>query len=149
MSRNEVALSPSAVLALSLLGSIAITIPVVSAPAHRDSTGSAVFKTYCAACHGADARGDGRLAEGLGVRPADLTLLARRNGEKFPKSRVERIVDGRQPVEGHGGPGMPIWGDAFRDISDNYAEASAKERIAAVVAYLESIQVRSKGDGKR
>jgi hypothetical protein len=36
-----------------------------------------------------------------------------------------------------------------RDSSDNYAETSVNDKIAAVVGYLESIQVRSKGDGER
>jgi len=139
----------SVVLAVSMLGAAASVVSMVSARPRVEPSGSAVYETYCAACHGADARGDGRMADALGVRPADLTLLARRNGGKFPKSRVQRIVDGRRPVEGHGGPGMPIWNDAFKDASDAYGEARVKERITAVVDYLRSIQVRAKPDADR
>jgi len=35
--------------------------------------GASLFATSCAACHGAEARGDGPLATSLPIRPADLT----------------------------------------------------------------------------
>jgi mono/diheme cytochrome c family protein len=130
-----------------LVLAIAVALPVICAPARPPTAGRSVYKTYCAACHGADGRGNHRLADRLGARPSDLTLLARRNGGNFPKNQVQRIIDGRQPVEGHGGSGMPIWGDAFRDASDNDAAAPAREKIAAVVSYLESIQARAEHDG--
>lgn len=106
--------------------------------------GSYVFRTYCAACHGASGRGDGPLADQLRYRPADLTGLARRNGGEFPTELVVRIVDGRKPVKGHGGPDMPVWGDAFRNVDTSFDEAAAQERIRAVVDHLKTIQAGAK-----
>jgi mono/diheme cytochrome c family protein len=103
-------------------------------------SGSAVFRTYCAACHGVDAKGDGPLADGLRVRPPDLTLLAKRNSGTYPDDTVYRIIDGRKPVKGHGGADMPVWGDAFRSSHDSYSEEKVREKIGALVEYLKSIQ---------
>jgi len=104
-------------------------------------SGSYTFRTYCASCHGIDARGDGPLAESLRFRPPDLTRIAKRNGGEFPADKVVQIVDGRKPVKGHGGTDMPVWGDAFRNSDTGYDEASVKARIRSVVDYLKTIQV--------
>ncbi len=61
-----------------------------------------------------DAKGDGPLAGNLRHAPPDLTVLAKRSGGKFDADRVHRMIDGRDPIKGHGGPDMPIWGDAFK-----------------------------------
>jgi mono/diheme cytochrome c family protein len=106
------------------------------------TSGDQLFTTYCASCHGKSAKGDGPLAESLRTRPADLTLLAKRNGDKFDADKVHRIIDGRQPVKGHGGQDMPIWGDAFRRSAEGYSEKAVKDRIQAIVAYLKSIQAK-------
>jgi mono/diheme cytochrome c family protein len=103
-------------------------------------SGTATYKTYCAVCHGSAARGDGPLADQLRVRPPDLTLLAKRHGGRYPDDKVRRIIDGRNPVKGHGGADMPVWGDAFRNSSDGYSEARVKETIDALVEYLKLIQ---------
>jgi mono/diheme cytochrome c family protein len=103
-------------------------------------SGSATFRSYCAVCHGAGAKGDGPLADGLRVRPPDLTLLAKRSGGAYPDDKVHRIIDGRKPVKGHGGPDMPVWGDAFKSSYEGHSEAKVKEKIAGLVEYLKSIQ---------
>jgi hypothetical protein len=53
---------------------------------------------------------------------------------------VARIVDGRDPVEGHGGPDMPVWGDAFKNADTGYDEEKVKEKIRAVVAHVKTLQ---------
>jgi len=106
--------------------------------------GSATYRSHCASCHGTDARGEGPLADRLRVRPPDLTLLARRNGGPYPADKVHRIIDGRDPVKGHGGPDMPIWGDAFKNTSEGYSEDRVKERIEGLVEYLRSLQAPQK-----
>ena len=83
-------------------------------PVDQSYSGSDLFKTYCAACHGTSAHGDGPLAAMMKKPPPDLTQFAARNGGTFPSALVAQIIDGRQPVKGHGGPDMPVWGDAFR-----------------------------------
>jgi mono/diheme cytochrome c family protein len=105
------------------------------------TSGDALFKTYCASCHGKAAKGDGPLAESLRFRPADLTLISKRNGGKFDADKVYRIIDGRDPVKGHGGTDMPVWGDAFKRSVEGYSEDAVKARIQALVEYLKSIQV--------
>jgi mono/diheme cytochrome c family protein len=103
-------------------------------------SGAYAFRTYCASCHGVDGKGDGPLTDSLRFRPPDLTLVARRHGGEFPTDKVTRIVDGRNPVKGHGGPDMPIWGDAFRNADTGYDDAAAQARIRGVVEHLKSIQ---------
>ena len=106
----------------------------------RQLLGSSVYRTSCSVCHGPDAKGDGPLADSLRFLPPDLTLLARKNGGTFPKQRVLRTVDGRNPVKGHGGPDMPVWGDAFRQTREGWSEQQARQRIEAVVEHLASLQ---------
>jgi len=104
--------------------------------------GAALFRTWCASCHGVTAQGNGALAPMLRRVPPDLTLIAGKNGGMFPTARIRRIVDGRE-VESHGDPDMPVWGSAFKSAKDGYTEESVRARIDAVVAYLESIQKRN------
>jgi mono/diheme cytochrome c family protein len=102
--------------------------------------GSDVFKMYCAVCHGKSAQGDGPLADSFRMRPPDLTLLAKKNHGTFPTDQVTRTVDGRKPAKGHGGPDMPVWGDAFKQSHGGYSEEAVKERIHEVVEYVASLQ---------
>ena len=104
------------------------------------TSGADVYKTYCASCHGTEAKGDGPLADDLRRTPPDLTLFARRNEGKFDAAKMRRIIDGRDPVKGHGGADMPVWGDAFKRSSEGYTEKAVGERIDAVVSHLKSLQ---------
>lgn len=106
------------------------------------ATGDYLFRTYCAACHGASAKGDGPLAESMRRRPANLTEIGKRNQGVFSADQVFKTIDGRVPVKGHGGPDMPVWGDVFSKSSDGGDPAVVEARIKALVAYLESIQVK-------
>jgi mono/diheme cytochrome c family protein len=103
--------------------------------------GSDVFITYCASCHGTSGRGDGPAAQELRRLPADLTQVAKRNGNVFDDARIHTIVDGRT-VKAHGTMEMPVWGDAFR-FREGLTDAAIKARIDALVRYLESIQERA------
>ena len=75
-------------------------------------------------------------------KPANLTEIAKRNGGQFPSEMVFRTIDGRQPIRGHGGPDMPVWGDAFKRAGSGYSEAAVKERIDALVDHLAALQER-------
>jgi mono/diheme cytochrome c family protein len=46
--------------------------------------GRTEFMENCAGCHGADAKGAGPLSAKLKTKPADLTLLAKRNHGLLP-----------------------------------------------------------------
>jgi len=104
--------------------------------------GAALFKTWCASCHGVTADGTGPLAPQLKSRVPDLTQIAEKNGGTFPVARIRRIIDGRE-VGAHGNPDMPIWGTAFKSTKDGFSEASVRARIDAIVRYLETIQRRN------
>lgn len=108
----------------------------------QSTAGAAVFSTYCASCHGTSARGDGPLASNMIKKPANLTEIAKRNGGQYPSELVFRTIDGRQPVRGHGGPDMPVWGDAFARSREAGDAARVKAVIQSLVDYLDSIQVR-------
>ena len=103
--------------------------------------GAYAFRTHSATCHGASGKGDGPLADGLRFQPADLTLIARRNGGSFPTEKIVRIVDGRDPLKGHGGPDMPVWGDAFRGADTSYDDKAVRGKVRLVVEYLRTIQL--------
>ncbi|MCG6921057.1 MAG: cytochrome c [Acidobacteria bacterium] len=108
-------------------------------PTHLVS-GSYTYRTYCATCHGPRGKGDGPLAEDLRLRPPDLAQMARNNDGKYPAELVEKIVDGRKPVDGHGGPDMPVWGDAFKNTETGFDDEKVRQRIRSVVDHVGTIQ---------
>ncbi len=108
--------------------------------------GAEFFRTYCTACHGDSARGDGPLAASMRRKPANLTEIARRNGGQFPSDLVFRTIDGSQPVRGHGGPDMPAWGEALMRSREAGDADSVKKMIQSLVDYLESLQLRPAHD---
>ena len=123
---------------MAALTSVLAVLALSAAPAKGD----ALFRSYCASCHGVSAKGDGVMAPHLRFRPADLTLIAKRRAGRFDAEEVYRIVDGRTQVAGHGGTDMPVWGDAFKYQPERYSEKEVKTRIRALVGYLKSIQVK-------
>jgi len=121
---------------------VAASMAVTTQAQEPREGGSAIFKTYCTSCHGSEAKGDGPLAQQMRTVPPDLTKLASRNKGQFDPDKTRRIIDGRNPVKGHGGPDMPVWGDAFKQSREGYSEEMVKVRIDALVEFLESIQQR-------
>jgi mono/diheme cytochrome c family protein len=121
-------------------------VPIVSAVAgtgHQQPSkfdGGDVFRTYCVVCHGTSAKGDGPLASSMRKPPPDLTQFTKQHQGKFPRDLVGKIIDGREPVTGHGGADMPVWGDAFSQSLENADPASVKQKIQALVDYIESVQ---------
>ena len=108
--------------------------------------GAALYRTNCASCHGVSARGDGPMAEVMRQRPPDLTNIRRRHHGAFPRDLVARIIDGRQAVRGHGGAGMPVWGDTFIRSGAEVDAAGVQQLIEELVDYLEGIQSRDAHD---
>lgn len=132
-----------------LLATALVTARAIAAPAtaftQRAATGAEEFGMSCAACHGADGRGNGPMTHLLKVQPSDLTALARRNGGKFPFEKVVEIIDGRRQVKGHGTREMPVWGAYYEmDIAKQYGpyggESLVKARVDTLARYLESMQ---------
>jgi mono/diheme cytochrome c family protein len=133
-----------------VLGVVAIAgglfgIPAPGSAQDRDSptygvSGSYNYRTYCASCHGEKGKGDGPLAESLRFQPPDLAKLAKRNGGTYPAKTVTRIIDGRQPIDGHGGPDMPVWGDAFKNPETGFDDEKVRQKIQSVVDFLKTLQ---------
>ena len=110
-------------------------VPVSHVPADQ---GKAMFENYCAACHGTDGKGEGPARSALKGTPADLTMLAQKNGGKFPATHVAaklREVD--QPV--HGSKEMPIWGPLLSSVSGS-SDAEVQMRISNLTKYIETLQ---------
>jgi len=82
------------------------------------------------------------MAPYLRVAPTDLSAISTRHEGVFPTELVQRIVDGRQALTLHGSA-MPIWGDAFSKSRKGLSEAEVRQRIEAIVRYLEAIQERA------
>jgi hypothetical protein len=105
------------------------------------------FISYCGACHGADATGDGYVAEFLTLAVPDLTKLTKRNAGQFPEERVVEVIDGRADVKVHGMRDMPVWGDWFNaeavspDMDKDSRELVVQDRIQSLVTFIRSIQV--------
>jgi mono/diheme cytochrome c family protein len=116
------------------------TIGTVAAPQVDPTDAPAMFRAYCAACHGAQARGDGPAAPALKATPADLTRISARNGGKFPTPKVRRYIEGLDEIAAHGSRDMPVWGQALRGVPGG--QAGVQLRIEALTRYLESIQVK-------
>lgn len=108
----------------------------------RSVAGRDLFEFYCATCHGRDAKGNGPAASSLKVAPPDLTLIARRNGGAFPRSRVEAFIAKGSEVEteAHGVTDMPVWGPVFRGLDPS--DILVKVRLENLVQYLESVQAK-------
>jgi len=103
--------------------------------------GAALYRAYCAVCHGSDARGDGPMAASLKVTPPDLTGIAARNGGGYPMGHVERIISGEQQLPGgHGTRAMPVWGPIFSQIA--WDQDLGRLRVHNLATYIGRLQSR-------
>ena len=133
-----------------LVGTVGLTGPdesqttgsTVRPQAIKSLDGRDLFAVYCASCHGRTGVGDGPVAPALKVRPPDLTTLARRHGGVFPGVEVGVMLSGprRATLPAHGSDEMPVWGPIFRALDPT--DAQAARRVANLVLYLESLQVK-------
>jgi mono/diheme cytochrome c family protein len=107
-------------------------------------TGKQDFEKNCASCHGQDGKGHGEALYVIpGIKPPDLTTLARNNGGVFPADQAYQSIDGRAGIPSHGRFDMPFWGTTFQQEGKEFtpeSEAKAKERISNIVSYIKSIQ---------
>jgi mono/diheme cytochrome c family protein len=128
---------------LALVG-VAGSVPAVNEtrfPTTYMPSGHEMYTLYCAACHGADAKGHGPAASMLTTPPPDLTTLAKRHFGKFPYDYVRNVLEFGPGVTAHGSSGMPTWGPIFR-YYDKQNERVVQERIKRLCDYLASVQGR-------
>ena len=140
MGSRAVTMGASLPLVLIVMTFVGTETAAGQTPPATAVSGSDLFYNSCASCHGRDGKGNGPLGQVLTVRPTDLTIIAKRTGGVFPAAKVYELIDGRNPaVRGHGGPDMPVWGEVF---AARGSAASVKNRINALVKYIETLQVK-------
>jgi len=105
-----------------------------------EPTGEGLYADYCAACHGADARG-GPAIEGR--RPPDLTRLAARHGGRYPAVYVMSTIDGYAREAIHGP--MPIFGELIDSPVETWTDPDGiptptPRALMLLNAYLEGLQ---------
>jgi len=125
---------------LAMSASALLALPAAADQAKVIADGKAEFDQYCVACHGARGKGDGRMAEILTLKPADLSTIAKRNEGVFPFWRVYQVIDGRQPVKGHDTFQMPVAGTRFQQDEGKPGFLPAHVRILLLTHYIESLQ---------
>jgi mono/diheme cytochrome c family protein len=127
----------------------------VSGWAQDGDAGKTEFDSSCAACHGADGKGTGPLSAELKTKPADLTVLAKKNNGVFPVNSAFETIYGLKSIIAHGTRDMPIWGYRYApDLNaaigpsptDRFTrrsyepDAVVRTRTLAVIDYLNRIQ---------
>jgi mono/diheme cytochrome c family protein len=144
---------PKQLIALVLVGILSATShgiaqqatpKVKNVPVQQTSaaSGQQMYTTYCAACHGADGRGNGPAAPAMKVPPVDLTALSKRNGGAFPSAHVSAVLQFGVENPAHGSADMPVWGDLMQTLHSGSRDSSAAvhQRISNLVDYLKQIQ---------
>jgi mono/diheme cytochrome c family protein len=112
-------------------------VPITNAPSN---SGKEMFKSYCAVCHGTDAKGNGPAASAMKTPPTDLTVLAKKDG-KYPAAHVAAVIRGQANTPSHGSQDMPVWGPLFSSISQGH-DSQVQQRIANLVTYIEGLQAK-------
>jgi mono/diheme cytochrome c family protein len=117
---------------------------VNSVPIQRTSStsGQEMYTSYCAACHGATATGNGPAASALKATPTDLTTLSRNNHGVFPADHVRAILQFGVTTPSHGSAQMPVWGTVLRSLhtSESNPNTLVNLRIMNLTNYLKQIQ---------
>src|SRR5579862_8801435 len=139
MSQRKTAVTLMLVILVSL-GAAAQTIKKVPARYTSPASGKEMYMNQCAACHGADAKGDGPAAPALKTPPTDLTTMAKKNNGKFPANHVYSSIVGDLNVPAHGTAEMPMWGNVYRSMSKGH-ESEVQQRISNLTRYIQSLQV--------
>lgn len=113
-------------------------VPITNAPSN---SGKEMYNSYCAVCHARDGKGNGPAAPAMKTQPTDLTLLAQKNGGKYPAAHVAAVIRGQATTPSHGSQDMPVWGPLFSSISQGHA-AQVQQRITNLVSYIEGLQAK-------
>ena len=114
---------------------------IIPAPKTDPTNGKQMYTSYCAPCHGANARGNGPVAGALRTPPTDLTRLAQANHGKYPDTHIVSVLRFGSEVSAHGSVEMPVWGTVFGKMS----KVNSQERdlrTANLSRYLRTLQVQ-------
>jgi mono/diheme cytochrome c family protein len=117
-----------------------VNIPV---PNTSPSNGKQMYASYCAPCHGVYGKGNGPVASALRQQPADLSVLSKNNGGKFPAEHVVTVLQFGSRNSAHGTIEMPVWGPMLGNMDASVSQSDMKTlRISNLSRYLESIQAK-------
>ncbi len=105
------------------------------------ASGKDMYTQYCAACHGAEGKGDGPAAPALKTAPTDLTQLTKTHGGKYPASMVAGTLKFGSGPRAHGSVDMPVWGPLFQSL-DKYHDSVVQQRVSNIVNYIETLQAK-------
>ena len=116
-----------------------LTVRVSKAPA---DDGKQMYGSFCAPCHGLDGRGQGPVADSLKQQPANLALLSKNNGGKFPEAHVATVLEFGVRNPSHGTAQMPVWGPMFNKMDSANAPDTEERalRIRNLTTYLRTLQ---------
>jgi mono/diheme cytochrome c family protein len=114
-------------------------IKKVPVPYTRVSSGKDMYLSYCASCHGTDAKGNGPAASAMRSAPTDLTQLAASNGGRFPENHVSQMIKGDYETPSHGSKDMPVWGSIFEALGTKN-DGEVQLRIRNLTKYIASLQ---------
>ena len=122
---------------------ILLTLLALAACVDEDPVdGRTAFMDNCAACHGADATGNGPMARNLAVTPPDLTQITARNGGTFPRDAVMSKIDG-YGTGGHDSA-MPEFGAGDMGdtviVESNGLGTPVPLKLLMLTDYVESLQ---------
>jgi len=128
---------------VSIAASAQTTIKRTTVSPTSAADGKEMFTTYCAVCHGQDAKGDGPAAAALKKTPANLTTLTARNNGKFPELKVYQTIHGDVDMPSHGSRDMPMWGTLFGSLNANASTSGVVQlRISNLTEYVKSLQAQ-------
>jgi mono/diheme cytochrome c family protein len=127
---------------LSASAIIAISAFCSNASAAEADAGKQMYRQYCASCHGDSGQGNGTVAAQLKIKPADLTLIRKKNKGIYPLDDVMASIDGRRAVKGHGEREMPVWGEVFRKEreKEKYSELTSLLKAKVIAEYVATLQ---------
>jgi mono/diheme cytochrome c family protein len=115
-----------------------ITLPIVKT---SPVSGSQMYGSYCAPCHGVNGKGKGPVGVTLKSPPTDLTALSRNYGGKYPSSHVASVLEFGFGIPTHGAATMPAWGPVLGKM-DRANPEQRMLRIYNLSQYVESMQAR-------
>jgi mono/diheme cytochrome c family protein len=130
-----------ALIVCSALGALLAGTGLAAADETATPSGAQLYASHCASCHGPQGEGDGPAAAAMQINVPNLRMLSIRNDGTFPLAAVLAYVDGRKIPRAHGSRYMPVWGDIFAwGDTDRAAQQRARQRINAIVAFVEKLQ---------
>lgn len=103
------------------------------------ASGEEMYITYCAECHGRDAKGGPARTEAFGTAAPSLVTLSKNNQGRFPYAIVRDAIRGDEHGAIYGAGEMPPWGFLFRYVGSG-SRMEVDMRINRLTEYLRSLQ---------